>query len=294
MKTFIPFAAGFTLMAAPALACPQYDAVVAAVQADDAATAAPLYSAMSISSECDDAIREWVGDYLARESFALALNSDDPAISRDALTKALSYEIHWRSYAALADLDWSAGDYANAATNYQLAINELVEGDPDHEATTDEIARVHQMATSSMALSDEVVEMPKTRSGAAGGVFVQSIRGFEVEEVPLPITFEYNSTTFDAAGESYARALADHLIAMSPPSVFLGGHTDPIGGESFNLSLSVDRAEALAAFLATNGFSGEVNIVGFGESRLPDPPQGIAYGSEEHHRIARRVSFSVQ
>ena len=150
------------------------------------------------------------------------------------------------------------------------------------------------MATSAMALADTVVDMPKTRSGATGGVFAQSIRGFEVEEVPLPITFEYNSTTFDGPGESYARALADHLIAMAPPSVFLGGHTDPTGGETFNLALSVDRAEALAVFLSDNGYAGEVNIVGFGETRLPEPPPGIAFGSDEHHRIARRVSFSVQ
>lgn len=294
MRTLFPFTVGFTLTAFAAAACPQYDAVVAAVQDGDAAMAKPLYAAIAVSPDCDAALQEWVGDFLAREAFAIALNSDDAVTSRDALAEALSYETHWRSFAALADLDWAAKDYAAAAENYQLAINELVEGDQTHAATQDEIATLHSMATSALALAQEVVAMPKTRSGAAGGVFTQSIRGFEVEEVPLPITFEYNSTTFDASGAAYASALAEHLIAMGPPSVFLGGHTDPIGGEDYNFDLSVERAEALAAFLGESGFDGEVNIVGFGETRLPAPPPGIVEGSDEHFRIARRVSFSVQ
>ena len=278
----------------PALACPHYDAAVAAVQGGDTATAKPLYAAIVVSDACDAALQEWVGDYLAREAFAASLASDDPDARRSALQEALSYETHWRSYKGLGDLDWAAGDYAAAATQYQLAINELVDGDQSHEASSDEIAELHRMAASALALADEVVEMPKTRSGAAGGVFATSIRGFQVEEVPLPITFEYNSTTFDGPGESYAAALADHLIAMDPPQVFLGGHTDPIGGEEFNFDLSVARAEALAGFLADRGYAGTVNIVGFGETRLPEPPPGIAPGSDEHYRIARRVSFSVQ
>lgn len=294
MSRHLPFAAALLLSATPALACPHYDAAVAAVQSGDLDSAKPLYAAIKVNDTCDAALREWVGDYLAKQSFGVALESDDPAVSRAALAEALGYEVHWRSYAALADLDWAEKDYAAAARNYQLAINELLEGDQSHEATTSEVAEVYQMATAAMALADEIVELPRTRSGETGGVFAQSIRGFQVEEVPLPITFEYNSTKFDAAGESYAAALADHLIATAPPSVFLGGHTDPIGGEDFNLDLSIARAEATAAFLAQYGYSGEVNIVGFGESRLPPAPPGIEVGSEEHYRIARRVAFSVQ
>ena len=294
MKFSLPLSAIIGLAASQALSCPHYDAAVAAVQAEDVETAKPLYAAIKVSDACDAALQEWVGDYLAKHSFGVALESDDPAISRQALTEALGFEVHWRSYAALGDLDWSDQDYASAARNYQLAINELLEGDQSHEATTEEIEEVYQMATAAMALADEVVDLPRTRSGETGGVFAQSIRGFEVEEVPLPITFEYNSTRFDASGESYAAALADHLIATAPPSVFLGGHTDPIGGEEFNLDLSIARAEATAAFLSAYGYAGEVNIVGFGESRLPPAPPGIAEGSEEHYRIARRVAFSVQ
>lgn len=282
------------LLAAAAQACPQYDAVIQAVQTGDATVATELHEVIAVSAECDDALREWVGDYLARTSFLKAMETDVAAERRASLMRALKFEKHWRSYAELGRLDWDEKNYASAAENLQLAINELSEGDQDHLAETSEIADIYQMASASLALADDVVDLPKTRSGAPGGVFKTAIRGFTVEEVSLPITFDYNSTTFDKSGETYAVALVEHLTAMGAESVLLGGHTDPVGGDAFNMDLSLARAEALGAYLKSQGFKGDIKVEGHGESQPPDVPDGVAEGSEEHHRIARRVAFSVQ
>ena len=281
------------LTATPALACEPYDAAVAAITGGDMPMAAALYEEIATDPSCTDAFREWMGDALAKAQFAITLTDAAPDAKRAALQKALGYEKHWRSYAALGDLDWEAREFVSAATHYQLAINELVDGDPTHEATTDEIAEIYELASAALALADSAVEMPRTRSGDAGGVLATSIRGFEVEEVPLPITFEYNSTTFDPKGADYARTLADHLLAYAPARVALNGHTDPRGTEEYNLELSEARAAALSDFLRDAGFQGEISITGYGESRLPDPPPGIAPGSEDHYRIARRVAFAT-
>ncbi|MEL6572963.1 MAG: OmpA family protein [Pseudomonadota bacterium] len=284
----------FALTATPALACPQYDTVVAAVQSDDKTSAEVLYDEIVFSAACDDAIREWVGDYLARETFLTAQEADNPDTQRALLEQALGYETHWRTYAALGQLDWDAGAYADAASQLQLALNELAEGDQSHPAEEAEIAEVYELATAALALADTTVTLPKTRSGSTGGILTTTFRGFQVEEVALPITFEYNSTTFDVRGSDYAAVLAEHLALTSPAVVTLGGHTDPVGSEAFNLDLSLARAEALSAYLRDAGFSGEISVLGHGESQLPTPPPGIAPGSEEHHRIARRVAFSLQ
>ncbi len=282
------------LTASPAISCPQYDTVVAAVQSGDRTSAEVLYDEIVFSAACDDAIREWVGDYLARETFLAAEATDAVDEKRALLQKALGYEIHWRSYAALGRLDWDAGAYNEAAGNLQLALNELAEGDPTHDAADSEIAEVYDLATAALALADAPVDLPKTRSGTAGGILTTSIRGFQVEEVALPITFEYNSTEFDALGTEYAALLADHIALTAPDIVTLGGHTDPVGGEAFNLNLSLARAETVSAFLRDAGFTGTIDAIGHGETQLPEPPPGIAPGSEEHHRIARRVAFSFQ
>ncbi|MDA8747899.1 OmpA family protein [Litoreibacter sp.] len=277
-----------------AQACPQYDAVITAVQAGDAANATQLHEVIAVSAECDDALREWVGDYLARASFMKAMDASAPELRRASLMRALKFEKHWRSYAELGRLDWQLKDYSAAAKHLQLAINELSEGDQGHPAETSEIADIYQMASASLALADGVVTMPKTRSGTPGGVLKTAIRGFTIEEVNLPITFRYNSTEFDQAGETYAGVLAEHLTALGASSVVLGGHTDPVGGEAFNMDLSLARAEALSDYLKTNGFDGTIKVEGHGESQMPSPPAGVDEGSDEHHRIARRVAFSTE
>ncbi len=283
-----------TFAAAPALACPQYDTVVAAVQSGDKAGAEVLYDEIIFSAACDDAIREWVGDYLARESFLSALDAVSPGEKRERLTQALKFERHWRTLAELGRLDWSEGDFAGAAERFQLALNELAEGDPSHGAETAEIAEVYELATAALALADTSVDMPRTRSGALGGVFATSIRGFEVEEVSLPITFVYDSVEFDEIGAEYAGKLADHLAITAPAIIDLGGHTDPVGSDDYNLALSVARAERVKSFLIESGFGGEIRVKGFGESRIPAAPPGIEPDSAEHHRLARRVAFATE
>ena len=291
MLRFVPF---FTILAAPAIACPQYDTVVAAVQSGDKSGAETLYDEIIFSAQCDDAIREWVGDYLARESFLAALDAETPDAKRAHLDKALKFEKHWRSFAELGRLEWSLGNYAAAGAQFQLALNELSEGDQNHTAETEEIAEVYEFATAALALAEAPVEMPRTRSGNTGGIFTTSIRGFEVEEVSLPITFEYDSTEFDAIGAEYAQALVEHITLSKPAMIALGGHTDPVGPDEYNLTLSTKRAEAVKSYLLANGYDGQVQIAGYGESDIPPAPPGITPGSPEHHRIARRVAFSIQ
>ncbi|MGB3317157.1 MAG: OmpA family protein, partial [Albidovulum sp.] len=231
---------------------------------------------------------------LARDSFVQAMQERVSLEDRrEGLTRALGYEKHWRSYAELGRLEWSERKYGSAAVNFQLAINELVEGDPTHPAETSEIEEVYQMASASLALADGAVDMPRTRSGQIGGVFATSIRGFSVEEVDLPITFRFGSTDFDERGAKYATMLAEHLGATGQAHVKLGGHTDPVGSDAFNQELSLARADALGRFLKSHGFPGEIETEGHGESDLPAPPPGVVEGSEEHHRIARRVVFTT-
>lgn len=282
------------LAASPAWSCTDYDAAVAAVQGGHVTAATVLYQSVADDPACPDTMRDWMGQFLAKQAFAVTLTDAPDAEKRAALAIALGYETHWRSYAALGRLDWDARDYAAAALNLQLALNELATGNPEHAAEQDEIAEVYQLATAALALSDTVVELPRTRAGTPPALLTGKVRGFEIEEVPLPITFDYNATTFDDAGLVYANALVNHLLRTNPASVNLGGHTDPVGGEAFNLDLSAARAEALSRYIRAAGYTGEIITTAYGESQLPSPPPGITPGSEEHHRIARRVSFSAQ
>ena len=289
-----PMLSLLALVAGPAIACPQYNTVVAAVQAGDQAGAEALYQEIVFSAACDDAIREWVGDYLARENFLAALEASDPARKQALLETALGFERHWRSHAELGRVHWGEKRFADAAREFQLALNELSEGDQTHAAEPGEIAEVYDLATAALALAETAVDMPRTRSGKTGGIFTTSFRGFTVEEVSLPITFEFDSTSFDSSGEEYARKLVDHVLLLAPRSIKLGGHTDPMGSEDYNQSLSEARAERVRDLLVDSGFEGEIIVAGYGESSIPPAPPGLEPGSDEHNRLARRVAFSTQ
>ena len=88
--------------------------------------------------------------------------------------------------------------------------------------------------------------------------------------------------------------MVDHITLTAPPWVELGGHTDPSGPDGYNLSLSEKRAQRVKTMLVDSGYSGDIRIAGYGETQIPPAPPGIEPGSEEHHRIARRVAFSIE
>ncbi len=284
----------FLATAQTAAACGLHEDLVSAVQAGDTDTAARLYEAVDVDPNCGDDLRAWAGEYLARENFMYAVTeADGPADKRDALNRALGYERHWRTFNELGQIAWEAKDYDAAAVNFQAAIGELIEGDPNHVAEIDEIANLYEMASAAVALADNP-KIPVSRSGDPGGIFTAKIRGFEVVEIPLPITFKFDSAEFDEEGAKFAEALVAHVAAVRPSEISLTGHTDPRGTDEYNLSLSLDRAEAVRNFLAANGYEQEIVIDGKGESEIPAPPPGIEEGSEEHFRIARRVAFVAQ
>ncbi len=274
--------------------CAAYGAFTKAVQDNDFTAAEILFETVELDPNCSDDLRSWGASYLARETFISAVrDTEDPAQSEKLLSKALGYEEHWRTYSELGRLAGDREDFAEAAMLYQKAINRLAEGPKEHKATDAEIEEVYQLATASVSLAGEVVELPKMRSGAPGGIFAGTIRGFVVEEVSLPITYQFNKTEFDDQGEAFAGVLADHLQEVGATRVVLSGHTDPKGDEDYNLRLSVDRAEALGKYLEEAGFDGTIEVLGFGETQPPGNVLNLDPDSDEYHRLSRRVVFTL-
>lgn len=70
--------------------------------------------------------------------------------------------------------------------------------------------------------------------------------------------------------ESALKLFREKGIAASPPSpkLFVAGHTDTVGGDAENLTLSRSRARAIAAYLQKQGLPLQLYFVGFGERQL--------------------------
>ena len=109
--------------------------------------------------------------------------------------------------------------------------------------------------------------------------------------LPVPITFVYGQAAFTSVGEQAARELLTALREQKPERIILVGHTDPRGTPQGNMKLSIDRAKAVAKFLADNGLDIPVEASGKGQSE----PLAIADRSglteEDIFALSRRVEW---
>lgn len=273
-----------------AFACPQEGPARAALAAGNLAAAEALFEPIMLAPDCTDAFRNELRARLAEMTFADAQKRQGPA-RLDRLDQALRYQKQWPILVAQGDARFAAKQYGPAAQSYQAAINRLNDAPKEGTASPAQIKRLFQMASAALALSDGAPEVPSQRDGSPGGIFAPNVRGYAVEEVDVPITFQFGRDEFDPQGAQLAEQLAAAILAENPPKLFIAGHTDPVGGEQANLDLSIKRAIRVANFLTERGYAGELDGGGFGESRPPELPDGVAPGSPEAHRLARRVEI---
>jgi outer membrane protein OmpA-like peptidoglycan-associated protein len=93
-------------------------------------------------------------------------------------------------------------------------------------------------------------------------------------KIDLEIQFDYNSAdiskTSTGAVQELGKALADPNLKGS--TFVVAGHTDGIGGESFNQGLSERRADTIKRYLVDNyGLAApDLVTVGYGKTKLKD------------------------
>jgi outer membrane protein OmpA-like peptidoglycan-associated protein len=94
-------------------------------------------------------------------------------------------------------------------------------------------------------------------------------------KIDLEIHFDYNSAdiskTSDSAVQELGKALSDASLKGS--TFVVAGHTDAIGGESYNQELSERRADTIKRYLTEKyGIAGtDLVTVGYGKTKPKDP-----------------------
>lgn len=111
--------------------------------------------------------------------------------------------------------------------------------------------------------------------------------------IPIPVMFQYNSDTFTTQGEKAAGLLLEYVRIKKFPKIVLSGHADERGGNPFNVALSQQRLQVVAAFLRTGGYSGKLDLLAKGET---EPFLGVdrtATPQEELFQLDRRVELRL-
>jgi len=103
------------------------------------------------------------------------------------------------------------------------------------------------------------------------------------------VTFENNSTKLKSESFTVLDSVANDLKQHSRLKVEVQGHTDSVGADAYNLKLSQGRADAVRAYLISQGVgTDQLRASGYGETR-PIADNATAAGRAENRRVVMEV-----
>lgn len=123
----------------------------------------------------------------------------------------------------------------------------------------------------------------------------QEIPGAEVERVGegINVTFDESSGVYfdtekyniNSKSQATLNKLADIFKEYPDSNILVEGHTDNTGSETYNLTLSKNRAQAVTNYLTSQGLSnGRFNTKWYGESQ-PKYDNSTAEGRAKNRRV---------
>lgn len=129
-------------------------------------------------------------------------------------------------------------------------------------------------------------------SGPAG--VTTSAERFEADRLVVQehVFFGYDSAELSPSGRTALNGIAAELKSSGPEwqRLRVEGHADKRGPKAYNQSLSRDRAQAVAGYLAKVGVDDDkLDIKAYGESR----PLEIDASTPEAYQQNRRVAFTI-
>ncbi|HEX6807755.1 MAG TPA: OmpA family protein [Gemmatimonadaceae bacterium] len=103
----------------------------------------------------------------------------------------------------------------------------------------------------------------------------------------LPVHFAFDDATVRDEDHDALDRFAKIAQKYYPGStITVEGFADPAGSTRYNVKLSERRAEAVKAYLASQGLTDQVNTVGYGKTRLVVPgAEKDAPGAEKNRRV---------
>ena len=281
------------------------DKLNTAVAAKDITAAAAEADTIAVSAECGqfqvNAQRRVAALRLAAAQEMMAENKP-VADYEPLLVAADSPQVLWQASATLGEIYFSARRFADAASDYQQAI-EIIKNEtrtpkaPPADTISDLIQRAAQARILAANPSNDnpqgsfVPAEKDHRSGVLGGIYSENVRGIVPVSIPVPITFDYNKSSFTSIGTEAAEELLEALKEQKPGRVILIGHTDRRGGDDYNQKLSERRAQAVADFLKSKGIDATIDAEGRGASEPVDVTATANLTEDDIDALNRRVEW---
>ena len=99
------------------------------------------------------------------------------------------------------------------------------------------------------------------------------------------VLFDFNKSTLQPASDPVLQQILDLLKASPTQRIEIQGHTDNVGGDAFNQTLSEARAKAIGTWLAQHGIAGDrLTAKGFGKTK-PIAENATDAGRAKNRRV---------
>jgi OOP family OmpA-OmpF porin len=99
------------------------------------------------------------------------------------------------------------------------------------------------------------------------------------------VLFDFNKSTLQPASDAVLQPAANLLAANIALKVEVQGHTDNVGGDAYNQTLSEARAKAVAAWLTQHGIAADrLTAKGYGKTK-PVADNGSDEGRAKNRRV---------
>ena len=247
---------------------------------------------------CRAAVRDAVGRAAAlahlHEAEQIADTPANAGKKLQLLEAGMKFGTPWQLMATIGDLRKqvrnAAGqfDYKGASLAYQAALTDIADKQsvpvPPPPA---EIRRLVHLAHQDRLAADEFMR---------GDVLMtRDFRGVMVESVPVPIQFVFARDEMTEQGQRYADDMLRILRDQQMPRIALVGHTDHVGGDQYNLELSLRRAQAIKRFLVKEGYPAEsINVEGRGWREPLQIEDEKQYTKQIIDQMLRRVELKFR
>jgi outer membrane protein OmpA-like peptidoglycan-associated protein len=243
---------------------------------------------------CDAATRRGIGRAIAMVHVRESEKVSDPAAKLKLLEGGMQYAQHWKLMSEIGALREKVPDAngkpnrSSASLAYQAALADIQSKiDVPNPPPPEEIQKLVRLAQQTRMLSETFLR---------GDVLMtRGVRDVAVEAVALPIQYVYNSDEMTPLGRQYADEALKLLSDQGRPKVALIGHTDPKGGDQYNLDLSRRRAAAFKKFLVDNGYpAANIETDGKGKGQPLQVENQGSYTQEEFFQMLRRVELKFK
>jgi OOP family OmpA-OmpF porin len=107
------------------------------------------------------------------------------------------------------------------------------------------------------------------------------------------VLFDFDASVLRPDASSVLDSLAAALTAADVATATVGGHTDAVGADAYNQTLSEKRAAAVVAALGERSVPTALDSAGYGESRPVAPNEIDGVDNPAGRQLNRRVEISI-